>query len=158
MIFLATVDAGAAVKLLAEEHAHQLVGEGELGKGQGKVAAAQHIVAEAVAAADDEHKVGVSGGFPAAQGVGEGEGVELFAVDFKGDDKVVVAHVFEQPFGLFVLEGGDGFVTFLSRVFFIGNGHNLELVVLGQSLAVFVDGLLPVFFFDFANAKQGNVH
>ena len=91
MIFLATVDAGAAVKLLAEEHAHQLVGEGELGKGQGKVAAAQHVVAEAVAAADDEHKVGVSGGLPAAQGVGEGKGVELFAVDFKGDDKVVVA-------------------------------------------------------------------
>lgn len=158
MIFLATVDAGAAVELFAEEDAHQLVGEGEFGKGQGKVAAAQHVVAQAVAAADDEHEVGVTGGFPAAQGVGEGKGVEFFAENFKGDDKVVVANVLEQPLAFFVFEGGDGFVAVLGRVFFVGNGHDLELVILGQPLAVFVDGALPVFFFDFANAEQGNVH
>ena len=158
MIFLSTVDARTAIKLLAEEDAHELVGKGEFGKGKGKIAARKHGVAEAVAAADDKNEVRVAGSFPTSKRVCKGKGIEGAASNFKGDDKVVVFNMGEQAFRFFVFEGGNGLFTFLGRVFFVSDGDDFEAMVLCQSLAVFVDGLLPVFFLDFTDAEKGDIH
>lgn len=158
MIFLSSVHAGAAVELLTKNDAHELVGEGEPGKGKGEIAAPEDALAEAVAATDDEDEVGVAAHLPAAKGVGEGEGVELFAADLEGDDEVVVFDVLGEALGFFVLEGADGFVAFLSGIFFVGDGDDLELVIFGEALCVFVDGGLPIFFLDLTDAQEGDIH
>lgn len=158
MVRFPPINPKSPINLLYQHQSHQLMWKRHFRKRQFLISPLQNIITESERSTDDEgdFAFAVSGEF--VEGVGEFLGGFHFALDGEGDDVVVRGDLGEDALAFFVFDLLHFGVAEDFGGFFIGELDDVDFGVGPESFGVFGDSLLQVFFFQFTDGDDSDVH